>query len=72
MIVVTILSNKNRVLLQPIAPNRGLIYDRNARLLAENTASHSVTITKEHTPDIGKQLLLLAKSSRCQSVIVKK
>jgi len=57
----TTLSNKNRVLLQPIAPNRGLIYDRNARLLAENTASHSVTITKEHTPDIEQTIATISE-----------
>lgn len=29
-------SNDNRIKVVPIAPNRGLIYDRNGRLLAEN------------------------------------
>ena len=30
------LSDKNRVTVLPIAPNRGLIYDRNGVLLADN------------------------------------
>ncbi len=34
------LSEDNRVKLQPIAPNRGLIYDRNGILLAENLPSY--------------------------------
>ena len=29
-------SNSNRIKLLPVAPNRGLIYDRNGVLLAEN------------------------------------
>ena len=29
-------SNDNRIKVVPIAPNRGLIYDRNGQLLAEN------------------------------------
>lgn len=32
----TTLSENNRVKLQPLAPTRGLIYDRNGVLLAEN------------------------------------
>ena len=37
----------NRQQLQPIAPTRGLIYDREGRLLAGNRASHSVTLVPE-------------------------
>ncbi|MCP4880991.1 MAG: penicillin-binding protein 2 [Gammaproteobacteria bacterium] len=37
----------NRQQLQPIAPIRGLIYDREGRLLAGNRASHSVTLVPE-------------------------
>lgn len=48
----TTLSNKNRVLLQPIPPNRGLIYDRHGQLLAENSASQSVNITVEQVSDV--------------------
>ncbi len=41
------LSEDNRVKLQPIAPNRGLIYDRNGILLAENLPSYRLEITPE-------------------------
>lgn len=47
------LSDKNRVQLQPVAPTRGLIYDTNGVLLADNRPSYSVTILKE---EVGKQL----------------
>lgn len=57
----TTLSNKNRVLVQPIAANRGLIYDRNGRLLAENVASQSVNITKERAGDIESTLDQIAE-----------
>ena len=35
-------SNDNRIKLVPIAPNRGLIYDRNGTLLAENFPVYSL------------------------------
>jgi penicillin-binding protein 2 len=41
------LSEDNRVKLQPIPPNRGLIYDRNGILLAENLPSYRLEITPE-------------------------
>jgi len=41
------LSEDNRVKLQPIVPNRGLIYDRNGILLAENLPSYRLEITPE-------------------------
>lgn len=40
----TTLSNKNQLALIPIEPNRGLIYDRNGILLAENVPSFSLDI----------------------------
>ena len=40
-------SDRNRVQLQPVPPKRGLIYDRNGILLAENRPSYSLTIVKE-------------------------
>ena len=52
-------SDRNRVQLQPIAPKRGLIYDRNGVVLAENTPSYNLTITKEQAGDLNKTLALL-------------
>jgi penicillin-binding protein 2 len=40
-------SNDNRIKILPIAPNRGLIYDRNGVLLAENRPIFNLEITPE-------------------------
>ncbi|PNI06052.1 penicillin-binding protein 2 [Vibrio diazotrophicus] len=45
-------SNDNRIKVVPIAPNRGLIYDRNGRLLAENRPVFNLEITPEQVKDI--------------------
>jgi len=41
------LAENNRIHVRPIAPSRGLIYDRNGLLLAENRPSFSLTLTRE-------------------------
>lgn len=53
------LSENNRIKLQPIAPNRGLIFDRNGVLLAENIPSHTLTLVKEKVSDIDDVLAYL-------------
>jgi penicillin-binding protein 2 len=53
-------SDNNRIHVQPIAPTRGLIYDRNGVLLAENRASYTLSLTKELVPDMPATLDLLA------------
>lgn len=45
-------SDANRIQVQPIAPTRGLIYDRNGILLAENLPVSSLTIVRERVPDL--------------------
>ena len=45
-------SNKNRVLVRPVAPPRGLIYDRNGLLLADNRPSYDLTIVPERSENI--------------------
>ncbi|MDO6568115.1 penicillin-binding protein 2 [Alteromonas sp. 1_MG-2023] len=49
-------SNGNRIKVLPVAPNRGLIYDRNGILLAENRPVFSLEITPEQTDDIDATL----------------
>lgn len=44
------LSEDNRIKIQPVPPNRGLIYDRNGILLADNLPSHRLEITPEQIP----------------------
>ena len=45
-------SNDNRIKVVPIAPNRGLIYDRNERILAENGPVFSLEVTPEKVKDM--------------------
>lgn len=53
------LSENNRIQLQPIAPNRGLIYDRNGVLLAENVPSYSLVLVPERVTDMDKTIEFL-------------
>ncbi|CAG8868394.1 Peptidoglycan D,D-transpeptidase MrdA [Pseudomonas fluorescens] len=45
------LSENNRVHVQPIPPTRGLIYDRNGVIIADNRPSFSLTMTRERSGD---------------------
>ncbi|MDX9875156.1 MAG: penicillin-binding protein 2, partial [Spongiibacteraceae bacterium] len=45
-------SDRNRVQLQPIAPRRGLIYDRNGVLLAQNLPTYSLNLVVERVEDL--------------------
>jgi penicillin-binding protein 2 len=45
-------SESNRVKLQPLPPKRGLIYDRNGVLLADNRPSFTLSVIKERVPDL--------------------
>jgi penicillin-binding protein 2 len=49
-------SNNNRVLVRPVAPSRGLIYDRNSKLIADNRPSYNLTIVPERSRDLEKLL----------------
>ncbi|WAJ70622.1 penicillin-binding protein 2 [Catenovulum adriaticum] len=42
----------NRIKVQPVAPNRGLIYDRFGRILAENSPFYSLDIVPEEVDDL--------------------
>jgi len=46
------LAERNQIELLPIEPNRGLIYDRNGVLLAENIPVFSLSIIPERTPNL--------------------
>ncbi|MGY0617237.1 penicillin-binding protein 2 [Vibrio sp. FJH11] len=49
-------SNDNRIKVVPIAPNRGLIYDRNGVLLAENRPVFNLELTPEKVKDIDETI----------------
>lgn len=53
-------SEQNRIQVQPLAPPRGLIYDRNGELLASNRPISTLTVVKERVPEIGDLLDELA------------
>ncbi|WP_100640116.1 penicillin-binding protein 2 [Marinobacter salexigens] len=54
--IYTTLSDKNRVQVQSVPPPRGLVYDRNHVLLAENRPVFSVTVVPERVGDIDHAL----------------
>ena len=49
-------SQNNRVHVLPIAPERGLIYDRNGVVLADNKPSFNLTMTRERAGDTPRVL----------------
>ncbi|WP_276755039.1 penicillin-binding protein 2 [Pseudoalteromonas marina] len=49
-------SNDNRIKVIPIAPNRGLIYDRNGVLLAENKPVYNLEVIPEEVDNLEKSL----------------
>ncbi|EAT11637.1 penicillin-binding protein 2 [Bermanella marisrubri] len=52
-------SEKNRVQIEPVPPIRGLIFDRNGVLLAENLPSHSLTVVPERVENLDYSLKLV-------------
>jgi penicillin-binding protein 2 len=49
-------SDRNRVQLQPLPPKRGLIYDRNGVLIADNRPSFILSIVRERIADLDATL----------------
>ncbi|NIW25082.1 MAG: penicillin-binding protein 2, partial [Gammaproteobacteria bacterium] len=54
------LSQGNRLRIEPLAPTRGLVYDRNGNVLAENLPAWELVITPEQVPDLDATLTELA------------
>lgn len=54
-------SNDNRIRVVPIAPSRGLIYDRNGVLLAENLPFYSLDLVPEKISNMSETLDELGK-----------
>ncbi|MGH8551085.1 MAG: penicillin-binding protein 2 [Methylococcales bacterium] len=53
------LSKNNRVKISPLPPTRGLIYDRNGAILAENVTTYSLEIIPEQVDDLDRTLQTL-------------
>lgn len=56
----TTLSLNNRVTVLPIAPTRGLIYDRNGVILAQNLPSYTLEIIPERVADMDNTLKIIS------------
>ena len=54
-------SEANRIKLRPVIPGRGVIYDRNGRLLAENVPAFRLDITPDKVDDLDTTLAELGK-----------
>lgn len=54
-------SESNRVHVQPVAPNRGQIYDRRGRVLAENRPAYRLELIPEETGGLQQTLVALAE-----------
>ena len=52
-------SDRNRVQLQPLPPKRGLIFDRNGVLLADNRPTYILSIVRERVSDLDSTLVEL-------------
>lgn len=74
--IYTLRSERNRTSVEAIPPTRGLIYDRNGALLADNLPSHSLTLTRELTKDtetvVARICLLLELDETCQAALVER
>ena len=57
-------SNRNRITIEAVSPVRGLVWDRNGSLLAENRAAFSLQLTPERVPNLNATLAELARLLR--------
>jgi penicillin-binding protein 2 len=55
------LSQGNRARIEPLPPNRGVIYDRAGRLIAENTPAYQLELIHEQAGDLDATLARLAR-----------
>ena len=54
-------SDNNRLHVRPVSPTRGLIYDKNGKLLADNRSTYNLTVVKERSEDLDKLLADLSE-----------
>lgn len=52
-------ADSNRIQVQPIPPTRGLVYDRNGILLADNRPSYTLSLVRERVKDLEQTLSLI-------------
>jgi len=66
------LSNSNRVRLKALPPTRGLIYDRNGVVLADNLPAYRLEIVREQVDDLNQTLQDLSELVEISAQDVKK
>ncbi|HFD80180.1 MAG TPA: penicillin-binding protein 2 [Gammaproteobacteria bacterium] len=66
------LSDDNRIKILPLPPNRGLIFDRNGLILADNLPSYRLEITREQIHDLDATLAELGKLIDIRDVDLKR
>ncbi len=66
------LSENNRVRLMPIVPNRGLIFDRNGVVLAENQPSYQLELIPEQVEDMPATLQGLSEIVELDEDVLKR
>lgn len=66
------LSQENRVTLMPLPPTRGVIFDRNGRVLADNAPAFSLEITRDQVPDLEKTLQDLGQIIELRDIDLKR
>ncbi|WP_323845221.1 penicillin-binding protein 2 [Microbulbifer magnicolonia] len=65
-------SDENRIQVRPVAPTRGLIYDRSGTLLADNRPSYNLSIVRERVRDLDATLELIGHLVRLDDGDVEK
>ncbi len=68
----TTLSQDNRVRVVPIAPSRGLIFDRNLKLLADNKSSYQIEVTPVQVGDLQQAIRQLGEHIELEEHHLKK
>jgi penicillin-binding protein 2 len=64
------LSQGNRARIEPLPPNRGIIYDRAGRVIAENTPAYQLEIIREQLDDLDATLARLVRFGLLDAVEV--
>ncbi len=66
------LSQGNRARIEPLPPNRGVIYDRAGRVIAENTPAYQLEILREQAGDLEDTLSRLVRFGLLEATDVKR
>lgn len=66
------LATRNRIVSKPIAAQRGIIYDRNMKILAENQIILNVFLTPMKCENVGSALSFISSFTEISPTIIKK